>query len=521
MAFSAKRLLDGLKDAVRFAMTEPLPFTVIDDAEAERQRAVLTARDYYEGKHDVPLTERQRAYLGFVQGQEFSANFCRVVVTAVVERLLVSGFDCDEEAVADWLWNAWELARMPALQRRIYERAVSEGEAFVIVDWDTEKGRPRLIAHPRYTDPSLGGTGFGCWAVYPDNDPDQEMLYACKRWTETYRDDKGRSQERRRLTVYYPDRVEKYALQTNGDWSRYSDEEDAGLWPLPWLDQAGKPLGIPVIHFRNPGLRAEHKDAIPLQMAANKTLLAALASADTGGFRILVARGFHPTTDNRQAKDDGSNLLRIAPGMWIGNVPKDGAVDAIDPEDPTGILAVFDAVALTIARVTDTPASRFQLSRAIAAEGTLKQMNEPLISKCRMRTVLFGDAWKDVMRLAMTLANFYTGAGLNVEASFDLTWESIEPRDEKEELEALGVKRTQLLVPVEKLWAEAGYTQEEIDKMKQSPDYQARLAQLTLAIMGGDAMAQQGYAPGGQQVRSKGQAQGGRPVTSEKGGEKK
>lgn len=507
MAFSAKRLWAGLKDAVRYAMTEPLPFVELDEAETKRQKAVLAARSYYEGEHDIPLTERQRAYLGLVPDQEFSANFCRVVVSAVVERLLVSGFDCENEAVADWLWLVWEQGRLAALQRRIYERAVSEGQAFLIVDWDTEQGRPKFVAHPRYTDPSLGGTGFGCWAVYPDDDPDQPMRYACKRWTEKYKDDKGRQKERRRLTVYYPDRVEKYAL-TDGDWEPWQDEEDNRVWPLPWTDSAGRPLGIPVIHFRNPGLRPEHKDAIPLQMAANKTLLAALASADTAGFRILVAKGFHPTTDNRPAKEDGSNLLKIAPGLWIGNVPKDGAVDAIDPEDPTGILSVFDAVALTIARITDTPASRFQLSRAIAAEGTLKQMNEPLISKCRTRTVLFGDAWKDALRLAMTLANFYAGAGLDAEASFGVTWEPIEPRDEKAELESLGIKRTQLLVPVEKLWAEAGYSQEEIDEMKESPDYQARLAQLTLSMMGADTLAQQGYKPGGQMVRGREQGRG-------------
>src|SRR4030067_217864 len=55
-------------------------------------------REYYDGKHETMLTERQRKYLQIKTGQEFNDNYCPIVVDALAERLVVTGFTVSGES---------------------------------------------------------------------------------------------------------------------------------------------------------------------------------------------------------------------------------------------------------------------------------------------------------------------------------------------------------------------------------------------------------------------------------------
>lgn len=447
------------------------------DEELQVQRNVVIARDYYDGQHATELTERQRKFLGFQDDGRFALNLCRTVVNAVAERLIVAGFDSADEALAEWAWGLWQAGRMDAVQMDVHRGAVRDGEYFIIVDWDVEHDRPRFLPHPRYADPQAGGDGFGCRAVYPDGDPTQPMQYATKRWSETITNGRGRPTVRQRMTVYYPDRVEKYYLATSGSEAGWLPlEEEGEPWPLPWRDAAGRPLGIPVIHFRNPGSRSELWDAIPIQDAINKTVLDLLASADAAGVPIFKAIGCWPTTDGKPPADDGSNLLKVFPGCWLGSPSQDAQIDTIPPADLRPMLDLLDSLILKLAQVTDTPTSRFQLTRQVAAEGTLKQQEAPLLAKVRARQVVFGNAWEDALYMARRLANAH-GAGVPEDATLETMWVPAAIRDEREHLESLALKREKLGVPLEQIWREAGYSQEQIDEMKQMEESLARQAQ--------------------------------------------
>src|SRR5512136_36033 len=80
--------------------------------ERETQDNILVARDYYEGDLDLPLTDRQLQFIGYKRDDPFGMNFCRIVVNAVAERMLVSGFDSADETFGDWANTLWQMNRM-------------------------------------------------------------------------------------------------------------------------------------------------------------------------------------------------------------------------------------------------------------------------------------------------------------------------------------------------------------------------------------------------------------------------
>jgi hypothetical protein len=438
--------------------------------EATRQSNISLARDYYAGDHDVPLTERQKEYLGFNEDESrFALNYCATVVDAVVDRLIVSTFSSENDTLAGDTWDWWQQNRMDEKQRNVHKNAVRDGEAFVIVDWDDEQERPRFSPHPRYVDAAQGGDGYGCKAHYPDDDPSQSMLYASKRWTE-----KVDGREQQKMNVYHPDRVEKYELKSDGDESDWRLIDT-----VPWVTgmtvneegeleiagDGGEPLGIPVIHFRNPSRQTELWDAIPIQDAVNKTALDILAAADTAGFPIFVAKGFTPTTDGKAPDSDGDNYIQLFPGAMV-EVHQDGDLDRVGMADLSPMLATLDNLVLKLAQITDTPTSRFQVTKQIAAEGTLKQQEEPLLSKVRVRQTLFGNSWEDVLYMARVLYNEFGDGDLPADELVEAQWEPAETRDGKAKAEELGLKVEKLGIPLEQAWREAGYSQEEIDQMK-------------------------------------------------------
>lgn len=436
------------------------------EAEQQRQENIVMARNYFDGDHDAKLTERQKEFLFHNRkGEErFAVNYCAMIVKAVYERLIVKAFKSENEDLAGWAWDLWQANRMDAKQIDVHRSAIRDGETFVFVEWDDEEERVSFIPHPRYTDPYFEGTGFGCKAFYPDDDQNQPMEKASKRWTERYEDDRGGSHTRRRMNVYYPERVEKWVIGgVQGDESGWVPfVEEGETWPIPWVDARGEPLGIPIVHFANPGRKSELWDAVPVQDLINKTALDIIATADACGFPIRFVN-WTPTTDGLPPESDGGNLLQLFPGAWV-QMPETGTVETIPPADIVRLMDSLDSWILKLAQITDTPISRFQVTRQVAAEGTIKQQEAPLLAKIRIRQTHFGNSWEDCFYIARRLENV-KARGVDEEALLSTLWEQAETRDEKAYREALQLEML-MGVPKEKLWEKLGYDQDEIAKMK-------------------------------------------------------
>ena len=462
-------------------MVDAIEMSYLDalaQSELDLQSDIALCRRYHEGKHDTLLTERMKEFLGLHKNKraQFKMNLIRSVVTAISERLLVSGFDSTEPADAEgvklqaqWAWDLWQANRMDAIQVDVHDQALVSGEHFVIVDWDAAKRRPHFTPTPRYTDTTAGGDGYGVLMVYPDGDIYSDPLYAVKQWTETIVIG-GERRSRQRRTLYYPERIERYVRgDGGGTWREYEGVPPATAWPLPWIGSDGLPLGIPVAHFRNKDLRPEALDIVPMQDAGNKTLIDLLASADVSAFRIFKAFGFFPTSDGKEPKTDGSNAQRIAPGQIIGSTkgPQDASFDAIEAGDLSQISEVLSQLVLLTAIVSYTPASRFMQTRQVSSAEALREQREPLEAKVVNRQTLFGNGWEDVMSISRRLSNHFGQAGLDESQRLTTLWSS------RQTLEDVAAKR-QLGVPEEQLWIEAGYTQEEIAAMKETDEYRAR-----------------------------------------------
>lgn len=449
------------------------------DEESEYQQDIQQARDYDDGRQFVALTERLREFLGgdtANDAEDFKRlrlNVCRIILAAPVDRLMVSGFDTDEvpqaqpavddrgqpttkliKRVASWAWLTWQRNRMDAKQRRVHESALRDSEAFVIVDWDNGAKRARFTPHLRFVDVSTAAhadVGEGCRAFYRNDDPDQDLLFVTKRWTEVLTLPTGVRQTRQRLTVYLPGEIRKYS-GFPGAW-RPTQDADTEPWPIPWLDKKLQPLGIPVAHFRS-SAGMEAKEAWPIQNAINKAFVDLMTESDMAAFRILIAFGWKPV-------DSAGNPITFAPGQIIGTEKEKASAQVVPGGDLSQFMNLIESLMLWAAQVTDTPIARFITTKQVSSEGSQKEQGGTLLTKTRNRQGEMGNGWEHALFIAMRLENTFGQGGLDETAFLQTQWEPLEARDEAAELDR-AMKRKNLGMPIPIIARELGMTPEDV-----------------------------------------------------------
>lgn len=475
--------------------------TAESNEEAAYQADIQQARDYDAGRQFVALTDRLRQFLGGDSANDsedwkrLRLNICHSILSAVVDRLIVSGFDTDEapqerparderglpttkliKPVAAWAWLTWQRNRMDAKQRRVHEAALRDSEAFVLVDWDNAAKRARFTPHQRFVDVS-GTTGAdvgeGCRAFYRNDDSDQDLLFVTKRWTEVMHLPGGSRNTRQRLTVYLPGEIRKYA-GFPGAW-RPTQDSDSEPWPIPWLDTAGQPLGIPVAHgISSAGFEAG--EAWPIQNMINKALVDLMTESDIAAFRVLVAFGWKPV-------DASGNPITFEPGVIIGSESKDGRLEAFGGADLAQYINVIEMLVLWAAQVTDTPISRFITTKQVSSEGAQKEQGSGLLTKARNRQGELGNMWEHAMFIALRLENTFGTGGLDERAFLTTQWEPLEARDELAELQRATLRKA-LGVPISIIARELGLTPEDASLWMAEAEQRAAQAAAQFAPQG-------------------------------------
>ena len=81
-----------------------LEWLILEDR--ERQEKYKGYRAYYDGDHDVMLTERQKAFLELKANQDFSANYCQLVVDELERRMTMESFDADGNTALGGLYQS-------------------------------------------------------------------------------------------------------------------------------------------------------------------------------------------------------------------------------------------------------------------------------------------------------------------------------------------------------------------------------------------------------------------------------
>jgi hypothetical protein len=461
--------------------------TAFSALEDDYEAAIMQARQYDQGEQFVALTERLREFLGGDTANDsedwkrLRLNICHIILSAVVDRLIVSGFDTEEvpqeqpaidengqpttrlvKPVAAWAWRTWQRNRMDAKQRRVHEATLRDSEAFVIVDWDNTAQRARFTPHNRFVDGSNGGDGEGCVAFYRNDDPDQDLMFILKRWTEVMPSLEGGRNTRQRLTVYLPNEIRKYAGYP-GAWSPTQDSDDEP-WPIPWTTNqqpGGPPLGIPVAHGRS-SAGMEAREAWPIQNLINKALVDLATESDMAAFRILVALGWEPVVAGSKTPANPSGTpLSITPGTWIGTAKDTAKVQEIAGADLSQFLNVIESLMFWAATVTDTPISRFITTKQVSSEEAQKEQNGALNIKTRNRAGELGNMWEDCMSIARRLENTFGVGGLDESVELFTQWQPLEARDTTKELTEAGLKKA-LGMPIRLIAKGLDLTQEDI-----------------------------------------------------------
>jgi hypothetical protein len=436
--------------------------------EEDRQSNYKAYREYYEGIHKTQLTKRMRAYLSVATGATFDANYCPIVVDAMAERLKVVGFEAEGQGGDDgplWLW--WQQNRMDGLQSDVHTAAIRDGDTYVIAEWDNERGIPAFSHEMAYD----GQEGV---RVHYRKEKRSQIAFASKRWrVESSASDAG---QKKRLNVYTADAIYKYhSLGAEdsklGGWIPLQEEGEP--WPIPWVAKDGRPLGVPVFHFRNKakgynyGL-SELESVLPLQNALNKSIIDLLAAADSTGFRIYTMLGGDPSG------------LTVAPGSWVymEQPPGEGQIGHIPGEDLKPLIEVVDSFITRVAQVTRTPLTYFQASRQLATAETQGANESGLVSKVEDRAVPFANSWEDVMYMGRRLHNTFGDSGLAGDVIIETQWDSFERVDrgdidrksaETADLKSQSFERL-VLVGVDRYTAAllAGYSEEEAQDIAQT-----------------------------------------------------
>ncbi len=424
-------------------------------ADEEQESLYRTYRDYYDGEHIYQLTDRMREFLELDANIKFDLNYLPIPIDVLNERLRVTGFDSDDKSQGGdegTLWDWWKLNRMDAHQGDVHHAMLRDGDDYVLVEWDNERGIPLFSL-----ETAFDGTN-GVLVRYSE-ETRRLIRFAIKRWRIESGPSAGTVQ---RMNVYTADAIYKYISGRDG-WEPLLEAGPEGPlpWPLPWLTKGGKPLGVPIVHFRNNAGgydfgKSELHDLIPAQDALNKAVIDELAGADIEGFSLITLSGGEAPDDDFEL---GPRRVIHAPtGTW-------GSIAAGNLQ---GLTALVTAYVMRMAQMSRTPLSYFQISGQVSSAESQKATDTGLVSKAENRSVYTGNAWEDVMIIGRKLHNTF-GEGEMAEATIETVWDSFE-RVDKLETEKARAEIVASLVrdagtTLEGAADIAGYTEEQKEKL--------------------------------------------------------
>jgi hypothetical protein len=402
-------------------------------------------KDYYDGNHRLLFaTDKFLSTFGNLF-RAFACNLCPVVVDVPADRLTVTGFSAEGGAKADDAWALWNANRMDRKSGQVHLEALTAGDSYVIV-WPDKTGSPTI-----YPQRAAAMT-----VKYDDEEPGL-ITWAAKAWP--------RADKTVRLTLYYPDRIEKYATTRGTDGALPTNannllpyEVPGEPWPLP------NPYGrVPVFHFgNNAGIgefgASELVNVIPLQDGLNKSICDRLVAQEFIAYPQRWATGLEIERDPQT----NVPIPPFVPGvdrLWTvesGEVKFGEFAQARISEFIAGEVDWLHK----IAAVSGTPLHYLAHDSGGWPSGeSMKTAEARLIAKVQDRQLAFGNVWEDAMAFALTIAR-------KPESRLSTLWSDPTPRNEKDHGAMLVMKRS-VGVSAKQVQREWGYTEELIAQMIQ------------------------------------------------------
>jgi hypothetical protein len=414
------------------------------DAQA---RACQRYRDYYDGKHRLlfATAKFRQAFGGLFS--ELADNWCPIVVDAAVERMAVMGFRFGGDSADRDAWAIWQANRLDAESIQAFTEAIKCGCAYLLVSPPDGDGAPGVsVEHPQQMV-----------AVYAKGDRSRRLA-ALKRWL----DDDGYAY----ATLYLPDVLVKWRSQ------KLLRQHTSGAridWQLRRDDPGGRnPIGeVPVVPLENnpdmlTGGTSDLATAIPLQDAVNKLCTDMLVASEFNAYPQRWATGLQVPTIGETDVPDTAALLKASQGhVWISD---DGNTrfGQLAAGDLNNYVTGMETLIQHLAAQTRTP-PHYLLAKMVNLSGdALKAAETGLVARVKRKHIDFSDSLEEAMRLAFRAVGDTDRAGT---LDAETIWRDPESRAPGVIADSL-VKKRQIGVPLEVLWEEAGYSPQQIERMK-------------------------------------------------------
>ena len=405
--------------------------------ELEQAYAALSAKSaeyarywaYHDGLHpQVYADNRLREVFHDARLESFHLNLCRVVVEALDNLISLKGIGVPGDPAADaHLQEVVERERLLWVADGLHEAVLVCGEAYLFV-WPDEEGRYRL-----YLNRPEQGHVF-----YAPNDP-REVAYAAK-W---YVDEEGY----RRLSLYYPERVEFYRSRMKaGNVVAASSFEPYGQSPVV-EHEMGR---VPVFHFRVRHRAVSRlRDVVPLQNAVNKLLQDMMVAAEFGAFH---QRWIISNADLEALKSRPGEIWQIPAGAEGEQV----AVGEFSTTDLGNYLDAMDRLVAMVGALTSTPKHYFFGQAGVPSGEALLAMEAPLMHQARDMIARLKEVWQELFVFVLGLEGYRVAKG-DVRVIYEEP-RTVQPLTEAQ-VRAQGVRAG---IPLRLLLKREGWTEAEL-----------------------------------------------------------
>lgn len=324
--------------------------------------------DYYDGHQPLAYTTKRLREIFKDFQMQFSANWCAVVIDAVLDRLNLLGM-VDDEAAAEKFKPWWDSVEVGTEIRLIHEYALVTGEAFGTIWPDETTSLPEIYAN----DPRV------CHMQYDGENP-RTPLWAAKFWTA--------NDGKYRATLYYPDRLQYW--HTNKQRKSVSSADAFTL-----EDEAENPYDqLPVFHWRIHARRTKSDlDPVrPLQDAINKLLADMMVAAEYGAFkqRYIIS------------DSETKGQIKNAPNE-IWDLPEGSSAGEFSATDLVNYLSAIENLVGEIGSITRTPRHFFLATSGQASGDALLAQEAPLVAKVHDRQQALTPTWRSAFQFVAEL----------------------------------------------------------------------------------------------------------------------
>lgn len=395
-------------------------FNAIDN----KRRGLDTLWNYYNGPQPLKYSTEKLAELFQSINAHFEENWMSVVVSAVLDRLELEGFQVTgSEEAGKKLTELFTQLHIDLEADDAHEASLATSQAYMIV-WKVDG---ETVAY--YNDPRL------CHVFYEDADP-KKKSFAAKWFTRT-----DGSQE---ITLYYVDRLEHWV---SAKMKENQTVEKSEAFTLESIEE--NTFGeIPVFPLFSVG---EIFKVLTIQDAINKLFADMMTASEFGS---LMQKYIISNADVGGLKNSPNEIWSLPAGDGQGQQTSVGQFAATPLENFSNQMS---GLASDIFTQTSTPKHYLMPAGSNISGEALLAMEAPLTKKVSKRQKRFGAQWQEIAAFIARLE------GMDIKPyQIVPTWkraESIQPLTEMQTVQTA----TGAGVPLESALENAGWDKKKID----------------------------------------------------------